>query len=592
MGVVGRLDQYASMLAYEFDDYSMSENLLTYSEQFDNAIYGIGNGSISTNVITAPDGNTTADAFIENTTSNAYHFFNQFITKSASSITYTFSIFVKSKGGRRVGLRIESGGAGVISEFNVVNGSISLNATTYNSGFSSPSSSITKYPNDWYRITLTATSNTSTSLFVQLYLVSNITDSSVYTGDGTSGAYIWGAQLEQGSVATDYTPTTTTAINRVLPETTNTNITGLGTYYSSGFDENVGFTTFLSANISAPYDLVYDEFGGTLFGAGQGRYMRQNTDKSVIVYNEIDEVSFMGELTPSTRSVDEGSTVTFNLTNSAPSTTLYWTFSTISGTINTSDFTGAAVSGSFSTNSSGIGSTSLTLANDGLLEGTESFQLQVRSESTSGTILATSATVTINDTSIITFTPGLAGKFFNGSWRSTIATGNIGTLPLTTTNDSSNVTGTTGLPSAAHRFGVNLWPSIAYGDNIGESYGFIAIGYFTPPTTGTYTIFTSSDDYSGVWIGDLALAGATRTSANATVNNGMNLGAGGQANTKRSGTIALTGGVRYPIRIVMEEANGGDNLTFSWSGPGILETTDLLTYFSTPSSGGVLTGNY
>ena len=82
--------------------------------------------------------------------------------------------------------------------------------------------------------------------------------------------------------------------------------------------------------------------------------------------------------------------------------------------------------------------------------------------------------------------PGLAGKFFNGSWRSTIATGNIGTLPLTTANDSSNVTGTTGLPSANHRFGVNLWTSIAYGDGLGENYGFIAIGYFTPPTTGTY----------------------------------------------------------------------------------------------------------
>jgi hypothetical protein len=48
----------------------------------------------------------------------------------------------------------------------------------------------------------------------------------------------------------------------------------------------------MSANIFPPYDLVYDEFGGTLFGAGQGRYMRQNTDKSVIVYNEIDEVSY------------------------------------------------------------------------------------------------------------------------------------------------------------------------------------------------------------------------------------------------------------------------------------------------------------
>ena len=187
-------------------------------------------------------------------------------------------------------------------------------------------------------------------------------------------------------------------------------------------------------------------------------------------------------------------------------------------------------------------------------------------------------------------TPGLAGKFFNGTWRPTIADGNIGTLPLTTTNDSSNVTGTGGLPSAAHRFGVNLWPSIAY-TTLGESYGFIAIGYFTPPTTGTYTIYTSSDDGSGVWIGSLALPGATRTSGNATLNNGLGIG---QGNTKRSATTSLTGGVRYPIRIVMEEGVGGDNLTFSWSGPGISETTDLLTYFSTPTTltTGQLTGNY
>ena len=190
----------------------------------------------------------------------------------------------------------------------------------------------------------------------------------------------------------------------------------------------------------------------------------------------------------------------------------------------------------------------------------------------------------------ILYSAGLAGKFFNGDWRATISTGNIGTIPLTTTNDSSNVTGTTGLPSAAHRYGVNLWTSIAYGDSLGDYYGFIAIGYFTPPTTGTYTIYTSSDDSSGVWIGDLALEGATRTSGNATLNN--NLGSG-QGNTKRSGTIALTAGVSYPIRIVHEEGNGGDNLTFSWSGPGIAETTDLSTYFKTPAnSDGSLTGNY
>jgi len=71
----------------------------------------------------------------------------------------------------------------------------------------------------------------------------------------------------------------------------NPSITGLGTYYASEFSENVGIATTMTANVFAPYDLVYDEFGGTLFGAGQGRYMRQNTDKSVIVYNEIDEIT-------------------------------------------------------------------------------------------------------------------------------------------------------------------------------------------------------------------------------------------------------------------------------------------------------------
>jgi hypothetical protein len=186
--------------------------------------------------------------------------------------------------------------------------------------------------------------------------------------------------------------------------------------------------------------------------------------------------------------------------------------------------------------------------------------------------------------------PGLAGKFFNGNWRATIANGNIGTLPLTTANDSSNVTGTTGLPSANHRFGVNLWSSIAFGNGIGDSYGFIAIGYFFPPTTGTYTIYTASDDGSGVWIGDLALPEATRTKANATLDN--NLG-GGQGVTKRSATVSLTGKVMYPIRIVMEEVGGGDALTFSWAGPGISETTDLSVYFRTPIlPNGVLAGNY
>ena len=70
----------------------------------------------------------------------------------------------------------------------------------------------------------------------------------------------------------------------------NPNITGLGTFFAAEFSENVGVTT-LTANVFAPYDITSGEIVGVLYGAGQGRYMRQNTDKSVIVYNEIDEIT-------------------------------------------------------------------------------------------------------------------------------------------------------------------------------------------------------------------------------------------------------------------------------------------------------------
>lgn len=187
--------------------------------------------------------------------------------------------------------------------------------------------------------------------------------------------------------------------------------------------------------------------------------------------------------------------------------------------------------------------------------------------------------------------PGLAGKFFNGTdWRTPLPTGNVGTFPLSTTNDSSNVTLTGGLPSNAHRYGVNRYDYIYY-LSVGDSYGFIAVGYFKPPVTGSYTFNTSSDDTSGMWIGNVAVLPTGRTSANAIVNNGLGVSAG-QGNTKRSGTITLYEGTWYPVRVVHEEGGGGDNLYLTWSGPGIAETSDLSQYFRTPSNGTTLIGHY
>jgi hypothetical protein len=69
-----------------------------------------------------------------------------------------------------------------------------------------------------------------------------------------------------------------------------TSITGLGTYYAGEFAENIGVTT-LRANVFRPYDIISDEVAGVLYGPGQGTYMRQNIDKSVTLYNEIDEIT-------------------------------------------------------------------------------------------------------------------------------------------------------------------------------------------------------------------------------------------------------------------------------------------------------------
>jgi hypothetical protein len=121
----------------------------------------------------------------------------------------------------------------------------------------------------------------------------------------------------------------------------------------------------------------------------------------------------------------------------------------------------------------------------------------------------------------------------------------------------------------------SLYSSIDYGEN-DDNYGFMAIGYFIPPTTGTYTFYTSSDDGSAVWIGSIAEDSTGRSSSNMVVNNNV---IGYQLETEISGSISLIAGTVYAVRIIHREGDGGDNLRFSWAGPNISKRTSLATYF-------------
>ena len=114
----------------------------------------------------------------------------------------------------------------------------------------------------------------------------------------------------------------------------------------------------------------------------------------------------------------------------------------------------------------------------------------------------------------------------------------------------------------------------------GSNFSCQWLGYFLPSTTQTYTFFTSSDDASYVWVGSNAITGFT--TANAIVNNG-----GAHGNQERSGTISLTSGVYYPIRIQFGEAGGGDVMTFNYSTPTITKTTNVTgRVFYNPTTNG------
>ena len=70
---------------------------------------------------------------------------------------------------------------------------------------------ITALPNGWFEIATTADGTSGTSYALYFYDDSwNVT----YTGDGTSGVYIWGAQAEALSYPTSYIPTSGSTVTR------------------------------------------------------------------------------------------------------------------------------------------------------------------------------------------------------------------------------------------------------------------------------------------------------------------------------------------------------------------------------------------
>jgi hypothetical protein len=187
-------------------------NLALYSEQFDSATWTKNaSATITANSTTAPDGNTNADTL----TVAALTFSGIYRVISGASANYTVSIYAK-KDTKNWLYIVDIQGSTARAWFNLNSGVLGTVASGY-------SATITSVGNGWYRCTLT-----NTTALSALYYQFGLSDSDNSTTPTSSGsAFIYGAQIEVGSYATTYIPTTTTSVTRLADIAIRTGISSL-----------------------------------------------------------------------------------------------------------------------------------------------------------------------------------------------------------------------------------------------------------------------------------------------------------------------------------------------------------------------------
>ena len=183
------------------------ENLLLYSQEFDNSYWNGLRAVRTANQTTAPDGTTTADAITQASGETSGGFINSDNSENyTSGVTYTTSIYAKPNG--KNFLRVMTTYANGIQTtwFNLSTGSVGTSSSDH-------TASMVDAGNGWYRCILTATADSGG--YVNFY-ISEGDGASTVTDDQT-GYYAWGAQIEQRSAPTAYTATTSSPIVKYQP---------------------------------------------------------------------------------------------------------------------------------------------------------------------------------------------------------------------------------------------------------------------------------------------------------------------------------------------------------------------------------------
>jgi hypothetical protein len=172
-------------------------NLLLRSQEFDNAAWTSNSVAITANAATAPDGTVTGDKLVPPAAS-AVHYVLQ---AGATAAIGVCSVYAKTFG--YSWLRITINGVAASAWFDVTNGVLG----TVEAGLRGE---IEAAGGGWYRCSVAFTGVSTNVQFV--IEPGGGPTAAAWTPDGTSGIYLWGAQLEENSAATDYIPTTAATV--------------------------------------------------------------------------------------------------------------------------------------------------------------------------------------------------------------------------------------------------------------------------------------------------------------------------------------------------------------------------------------------
>ena len=177
--------------------------------------------SRSDNASVAPDGTTTATLVVPNTTSTNVHEVVQLITVTANE-NVAFSVFLKAAGYTGFQIFVDCGTTYIGAWGDLTAGTITAPAP----GAASTKVAVTALANGWYWFAIwgAPTSTTTANVKVRFFDTgAHAQSQTAYAGNGTSGIYAWGAQLERFGTAVASPPTSYVAtVSGALPRNPDT----------------------------------------------------------------------------------------------------------------------------------------------------------------------------------------------------------------------------------------------------------------------------------------------------------------------------------------------------------------------------------